>query len=378
MKRTTRIGVIAALLVTTVGVGHYVSRRIMARALAPHLGALIELRDVESIRLLLEVGAVDFDKEWERTQMSYVGWGRTVHNMLQLRYNLPLSWAAEDSNVELVRLFLAYGADPDARNRYGDTALRCAVGWETEEVEVVKALIEANADVNISMPILKAAGCGYTKTLRLLIENGAKLDVQDDQGDTPLHQAAVYRRTEAVKVLLDNGAEIDVQDRLGNTPLSRAASQRNSEVMNLLLQRGASAGSVSMNGFSVMDKYVGRDKISKTTVELLIKYGADINRPNPDGETPLIDVVRWGNCEAARVLLQAGADVNLPDRNGNTPLHWAAQNNDLKITKILLGSGASIDARNKAGDDASNLAAKHNYRPKVYDLLNKTYFERQR
>jgi ankyrin repeat protein len=57
-----------------------------------------------------------------------------------------------------------------------------------------------------------------------------------------------------------------------------------------------------------------------------------------------------------QLLIKYGADVNLPSSNGNTPLMWAARNNDVPIMELLISHGVNIEARNKEGFSALDLA----------------------
>jgi hypothetical protein len=118
----------------------------------------------------------------------------------------------------------------------GDTALHlAAAGYR---VEIVGLLLAAGADPNAaanmrhSTPLHYAAdGCTtcpawnarrQVETLRCLLEEGARIDVQDMNGATPLHRAVRTRCAAAVKLLLESGANASMKNHPGSTPFHLA------------------------------------------------------------------------------------------------------------------------------------------------------------
>ena len=85
--------------------------------------------------------------------------------------------------------------------------------------------------------------------------------------------------------------------------------------------------------------------------DLLIGLGAEINKTNGEGETPLIIAAREDNKYAARILLDRGADVNVQPKCVLTKipegaaLHYAVRNNDPELVQMLLERGADVTKR---------------------------------
>ena len=77
--------------------------------------------------------------------------------------------------------------------------------------------------------------------------------------------------------------------------------------------------------------------------------GADVNRADKNGVTPLSSAAFWGHAEVAKVLLAHGADVNRAEKDGNTPLWEAAYNGHAEVVKVLLAAGADVNRANKEG-----------------------------
>ena len=76
------------------------------------------------------------------------------------------------------------------------------------------------------------------KIVRILVGIGAKCDMHDKDGQTPLILAAINGHQEAVVALLDAGATVNVADETGMTALSWAADKEHTDIMSLLLDRG--------------------------------------------------------------------------------------------------------------------------------------------
>lgn len=132
-------------------------------------------------------------------------------------------------------------------------------------------------------------------------------DLNDDEGKTALHYAAMEGNLEKVKKLLEDGANINAQDKFGGTVLYYATLISRTEVIKELLARGA-----------------------------------DINIRNMEGETALYDAVREGNIEIVKELLAGGTDVNIQDKYGRTVLYYAITDNCIEVGKMLIAAGAKI------------------------------------
>jgi uncharacterized protein len=87
-------------------------------------------------------------------------------------------------------------------------------------------------------------------------------------------------------------------------------------------------------------------------------------------DTRLSQAIKDGNQQAVRSLLKEGADVNAPGPDGTTPLHWAVEANDLETVQLLLHAGARAQARNRYGVTPLSLAA-GNGNAAIVDVLLK-------
>jgi len=101
-----------------------------------------------------------------------------------------------------------------------------------------------------------------------------------------------------------------------------------------------------------------------------IQAGADVNRAQPDGSTPLLWAVYRKDYEVAEALLAKKANVNVTNEFGATPLTEAARGSDERLVKMLLDAGAKVDSANPDGETALMMAISGGDLPIVEMLVN--------
>jgi ankyrin repeat protein len=228
----------------------------------------------------------------------------------------PLMYAALYGDARSVGLLLDQGADPNARNDAGATALL----WAVDEPETTRLLLEHEADPNVRSadgltPLLLAAGrFGSGQVVKLLLDHGAKLE-----GQPVLARAATAGDEALMRMLIEHGA-----DRKA-LPQDLAMRSGCSACVDLLLQ---SAGRDDLNHALTAAARFGDSK----TIELLLARGAA-----PNGET-----LRFAAAsekiplEGVKALLDRGAGddaaLGLAKRQGDTPVVAALRSAGLKDT----------------------------------------------
>ena len=116
-------------------------------------------------------------------------------------------------------------------------------GVGINNIQGVQELIANGIDVNECLEdqltaLHLAAGNGYNEIMKLLIYNGAQIDVKDKNGCLPIHYAALLNRIESVKLLIENGTNIHEVSTKG-TPLELAVLRSNTETIRLLIEHKA-------------------------------------------------------------------------------------------------------------------------------------------
>src|SRR5262249_42909336 len=157
--------------------------------------------------------------------MALLDHGAKIHQRTGVVEDSPLSAACARGNLEVVKLLLGRGADPNYRLK-GSCALSAAlIDKQPSQTKVVKILLEAGADPalvfhsNAGVPVddvlMRAAGSASCAALKLLLSAGIEVNRQFAFG-TALTSAASENRPDVVQLLLENGADPTI--RVPNNP----------------------------------------------------------------------------------------------------------------------------------------------------------------
>jgi ankyrin repeat protein len=267
---------------------------------------------------------------------------------------LDLLDAVRDDTVQAVQTLLASGADPNARDETGATALMHAAALSS--IETIEALLDRGADVNASSGAGATAlmwATGDARRVRLLLDHGATVNARTPEGTTALVTAARRGNFDVMRLLLARGGDPTTAAN-ETTELLRIAYGDYPAIRQVLAEAGIEltqlvpAGAAPLATFpTVSNAEVVRD---------LLDMGVS---PNPRGRFPILaNAVFEGHLGAARVLLEGGADPNAKGQQGVTPLMMAAAATrpDLAMVQLLLENGAAIDPLDDAGRSALDWA----------------------
>lgn len=243
-----------------------------------------------------------------------------------------LADAAEKSEHATVRALLQANADVNSPQADGMAALH----WATyrDDFETATLLLEAKANVSATnrygvTPLSLACQNGNAALVDLLLKGGADPNTTMRGGETALMTAARTGKPGAVKALLDRGADVNARERRGQTALMWAAAEGHVDVVGLLIKSGADIrATLPDSGFTPF--FFAARQGHREVVHTLLKAGIDVNqaiepkRPPSKGPSkgtsPLILAIENGHYELAMTLLDARADPN-DQRSGFTPLH---------------------------------------------------------
>jgi len=294
----------------------------------------------------------------------------------------PLADAAEHRNSGLVRELLAKGADVNAAQADGMTALHWAVN--NDDAEMAGQLVRSRANVNATNrygvpPLSTACTNGNAALVRLLLDAGANANASLPGGETVLMTAARVGSLEAVKALLARGANPNAQERRDQTALMWAAAEGHATVVRALIEAGSTINATLPSGFTPLFFAVREGHID--VVRVLLEAGVNVNetlqpkadrpasplgtnyKPIRKGTSPLMLAVENGHFDLAMALVEAGADPN-DQRSGFTPLHaisWVRKPDasdvgdpapigsgsltSLQFVHALVARGANVNAR---------------------------------
>jgi len=315
----------------------------------------------------------------------------------------PVADAAQINDVSMVRDLLRQGADPNAAQTDGLTALH----WSAlnNESEMVEILLFAGANPSSTSrlggytPLHMASRAGHAEIVNKLLGAGADPNRYTTTGVTSMHFAAESNSIELIKMLVLAGGDVNSADHYSSrTPLMFASTRNAISAVQALIDLDAD--------LSMTNNIKDYEEIAKNATEIRnrrsrIREAAEDPQPeeeqasrggppgsanrssNPSGYlstekvetekgpkvlssiqqigkqggfTALHYAARDGNMESARLLIQAGADVNqTSEGDQSSPLLVAVINGNYDLAKELLEAGA--DPNILSDDEAGPLFA---------------------
>jgi ankyrin repeat protein len=304
-----------------------------------------------------------------------------------------LMWAASENHAEVVTLLASRGAEVNARSsviqfpkdRFGLEGVLTILphgNWtplmyagRDGGIDAARALVKAGAEINATDPdgttaLILAIMNSHYDTANAILEAGADPNITDKAGMAALYAAVdmsslgeVYGMpgrkvhdtltpTDLISRLIAKGSVVDAkltsaslqrnhtpgepQLGAGTTPLMRAARNGDYAAMKILLAAGADPtikqprGTTALmmasglgRGLGVFAKDYGTEADLRQAVELLVERNVDVNASTDDGITAIHLAAQGGLDSVVRVLAKAGANLDAKDKKGRTPIDMA-------------------------------------------------------
>ncbi len=197
-------------------------------------------------------------------------------NQTQPDGSTPLHWAVYKVDRELVAALLRRGARADAVNKYGASPLSEAA--RVANLELAGMLVEAGANANVAnedgqTPLMLAARTGNVAVAKLLVQHGADVNRRERYRDqSAVMWAAAEGHGEMVEFLVAQKADLTVRARANDWETQISSEPR--------VQYRPTGGLTPL-------LYAARAGCLRC-VAAIVGAGADVDRPNPDGMTPMI------------------------------------------------------------------------------------------
>lgn len=228
-----------------------------------------------------------------------------ISRMSRARKSEALLVASRRGKVELIKLLLELGANPNSEDELGCSPLMFVAAQglldclESMVSSPVRCIIHKRTGAQ-QTALHFASERGQYKCVERLIQLGCMVNVSDDWGMTPLMQAVNSGSVETVQVLLNNGARMEMTDLRGFNALMHSA-------------RG------------------GHDKI----LQVLLDHGSSVNVPGQK-TSPLHQASTFGHIKCVELLLKAGTLAFMRDIHGQLPIELATQTDQFKVVEYLV------------------------------------------
>lgn len=220
----------------------------------------------------------------------------------------------------------------------------CACGkHEVRRPNSSQLLVQQSFSREEQRVFLEAVINSDLEKVELMIEQGIKIDHEDDLGKTPLQEAVIAKNLIMIDLLIEKGADPLHKDKDGKDSFSYATNDQNIvEVLNK-----NSLPETYLNERLVLSskeaKASDEEQIRKTLtlMKRLVKKGADVNAADAQKNTSLIYAAYNRNLSIANFLVNLpNIDVNRSGARRATALTWAKKNGDQAMIDLLIKHGA--------------------------------------
>ncbi|XP_033725516.1 E3 ubiquitin-protein ligase MIB2-like [Pecten maximus] len=228
--------------------------------------------------------------------------------------------------------------------------------------DVVKLLVDNGAKVNATNPenttaLLSAIAGKKEAVAAYLVQKGANVNVANMHGRSTAHTAAYEGMNNILKMVLEKGCNPNNRDSDGDTPLHDAIMKRNDRGVNLLLSHPKLDHKVTnQRGFNPL-QWAAFKGNEFATERILAKAPGIVDIRKTDGHSALHIAAINNHSEIANLLILKGkATVDIKNKGDLTPLHLAAHQGYLETVQVLLQHGASVTVTDDDGDTPLHLA----------------------
>lgn len=269
-----------------------------------------------------------------------------------------------------------YGVDFEVKDNEGNTPLHNAAKYDYIYNKIsIKELLKSRMNVNLQnnngyTPLHYACLNGNFTAVLELLKSTLNLELKTTNGDTALNIATRNGDYKTCKELINHGSLINTKNNQQNTPLLNSASHPNDKTLKLtleLIKNGAKLNDIDSHGDTLLHKS-SLSKSYYTTKTILNKDSLLADKSNNHGDIPLHNAAFNHDYHISKLLLSHTSNPNVKNIDGNTPLHILASKDKINLHKsqcsekhianLLLKSGADINARNNDGDTPLHLSAK--------------------
>jgi len=226
------------------------------------------------------------------------------------------------------------------------------------DLEAIKSLL-VEIDINIQngegdTPLHTAVKNDYPEVTKFLIENGADLNFANIVGQSPLHLSAGLGNLELTKILVEAGATLDIRDLSGQSPFHLAAWNQNFELVTYLIEKGPDINAQDSNGKTSLHwaALLGNQEIA----DLLIEKKAKLDVKDHSGKTPFYWSVLKNQLTVANALIKAGTKINIKDDKGMAPIHIATFKGYIGLVKLILDNKGQINITEASGKTPLHMA----------------------
>ncbi|KAF7691743.1 transient receptor potential cation channel subfamily A member 1b [Silurus meridionalis] len=248
----------------------------------------------------------------------------------------------------------------------------------------------SSRDENGAGPIHYAAASGHLDVIRLIVSLTGldELDVQDAEGQTPLHFAVEKNQESSCSLLLDLGANPNILNTAMMAPIHLAISKEHNHLVQVFLS--CSRTDVNLEGdLGNTPVMLACSHNNCEALHALFEHGAKLCHQNKLGHYAIHTVAFSGAKEAMETILQKGEEfgisilthINYLDKSKSSPLHLAVRGGNIEVIKLCIAKGAKVDQQQCDKSTALHFACTQGamkavqamlrpYETKIHEIIN--------
>ncbi|KAM0278701.1 hypothetical protein ACHAQH_004994 [Verticillium albo-atrum] len=260
----------------------------------------------------------------------------------------PLYYAANRGFIECLTLLLDHGADLHYQDSYKGNVLIRAVNEDQQEA--VELLVQRGIDVKhrdfLGRTALHSAACNRswrTKEYFLKHVPDIEISAQVNAGETPLHDSCGGGDPHGVRLLVDAGARCDLKNNDGRTPVDMATLTKRPDMLEILKNATGYENTVGVRIKKTLLEAVVSDPVEVLQLRLETVTLDELNKPQAFDGTPLHEACLQGRADIVEMLLVAGANTEATNSFNRTPIFMAIEFGHTDCVRALLAHGADVD-----------------------------------